>query len=79
MNGNGMHRWSLLGNHPFLTVVMLIYHYLEVMWRIVITTNFLYNIYNHEKYYPGETANIHLQYLINISQEKNCVIKTKKG
>ena len=31
------------------------------------------------KYYPGEPINIHTQPLINITQEKNRVIATKKG
>ena len=32
-----------------------------------------------KKYYPGETVNVHIQSLINIIQEKNWVISTKKG
>ena len=36
-----------------------------------------YEIIN--KYYPGETVNIHIQSLINIMQENNWVITTKKG
>ena len=31
------------------------------------------------KHYLGETFNIHIQLLINIIQEKNWVITTKKG
>ena len=31
------------------------------------------------KYYPGEPVNIHKQSLINIIQDKNWVITTKKG
>ena len=31
------------------------------------------------KYYPGEPINIHIQPLINIMQENNWVITTKKG
>ena len=31
-----------------------------------------------KKYYPGETVNIHMQSLINIIQEKNWAINTKK-
>ena len=30
-------------------------------------------------YYPGEPVNIHIQSLINIIQENNWVITTKKG
>ena len=31
------------------------------------------------EYYPGEPFNIHLQSLLNILQEKNRVITTKRG
>ena len=41
------HRWELTGNYPVFTVVMVIYHYVERIWRILVTHNFLYNIYNH--------------------------------
>ena len=41
------HRWELPGNYPVFTVVMVIYHYLERIWIILVTPNFLYNIYNH--------------------------------
>ena len=58
---------------------MVIYHYVERFWGIIVTPIFLYNIYNHEKYYPGELVNIHIQPLINIIQENNRVITTKKG
>ena len=30
------------------TVVMVIYHNIERIWRIIVTPNFLYDIYNHE-------------------------------
>ena len=36
-------------------------------------------MYNHEKYYQSEPVNIHIQSSINIIQEKNGVITTKKG
>ena len=49
---------------------MVMYHYVETIRRIVVTTKFLYNIYNREKYYPGEPFNIHIQTLINIIQDK---------
>ena len=54
------HRWELPGNYPVFTVVMVIYHYAEIIWRILVTPNFLYNIYDHEKYYPGELVNIQI-------------------
>ena len=41
------HRWELPGNYPVFTVAMVIYHYVERIWRILVTPNFLYNIYNN--------------------------------
>ena len=46
--GIGQHIWELPGNYPVLTVVMIIYHYIERIWRILVTPDFLYNIYDHE-------------------------------
>ena len=48
MMDGGIHRWELLGNYPVFNVVMVIYHYFWRIWRILVTPNFLYNIYNHE-------------------------------
>ena len=58
---------------------MIIFYYVKIIWRVIFTPDFLYNIYNHEKYYKGESVNIHIQLLINIIQENNRVITTKKG
>ena len=58
---------------------MIIYHYADIIWRIIITPDFLYNIYHNEISYPGETVNIHIQSLINMIEENNCAITTKKG
>ena len=60
-------------------MVMVIYYYVEIIWIILVNPNFSYNIYYHEKYYPGEPVNIHIQSLINIIQENNWLITTKKG
>ena len=57
---------------------MVFYHYVERIWKILFMPNFLYNIYDHEKYYPGEPVNMHTQPLIHIIQENNLVITTKK-
>ena len=54
-------KWELPDNYPVFAMVMVIYHYVERIWRIHITPNFPYNIYNHQKYYPGEPVNIHIQ------------------
>ena len=43
------HRWELTGNYPVFGVVMVIYHYVQRIWRILVTPDFLYNIYEHEK------------------------------
>ena len=40
-------RWELPGNYPVFTVVMVIYHYIERIWRILVTPVFKYNIYDH--------------------------------
>ena len=34
------HRWELPGNYPVFTVVMAIYHYVERIWRILVTPIF---------------------------------------
>ena len=58
---------------------MVIYHYVGRIWRVLVTPNFLYNIYDDEKYYPGEPVNIQIQSLINIIKENNREITAKKG
>ena len=59
MTGN--HIWELPGNYPVFTVVMVIYHYVERIWRIIFEPNFsiTYTIIN--KYDPGEPVNIQIQ------------------
>ena len=41
-------RWEFLGTYPVFTMVMVIYHYVERILKIVVTANVLYNIYNHK-------------------------------
>ena len=60
-------------------MAMVIYHYIERIWRILVTPTFVYNIYKNEKYYPGGPVNINVKSLIKIIQEKNWVITAKKG
>ena len=43
-----MHRWELPDNYPVFTVVMVIYHYVERIWIILLTLILIYNIYDHE-------------------------------
>ena len=57
---------------------MVIYHYIEIIWRIIVTPKFSYNIYDHEKYYPGEPVNINMKSLINVIQDKNWVTTIKR-
>ena len=73
------HRWELPFNYPVFTVVMVIYHYVEIIWRILVTPNFSYNVPDNERYYTGEPVNVYIQSLINMIQENNRVITTKKG
>ena len=76
--GTASHRWGLPGNFPICTVLVLIYHYIEIVRELLLTPIFLYNINDHEKCYPGEPVNINKQSLINIIQENNWVFTTKK-
>ena len=55
-----------MGNYPIFTVILVIYHYSERIWIFIVTPNFLYNIYDHEKYYPGEPVNIHIRLRMNV-------------
>ena len=73
------HRWELTGNYPVFTVVMVIYHYVDRIWRILVAPifNITYTIVN--MYYLDEPINIYIQSLKNIIQENNWVITTKKG
>ena len=73
------HRWELLGDYHVFTVVMVVYHYVDRIWIILVTPNFLHNIYDREKYYPGEPVNVYIQSLINIIQVNSWLITIKKG
>ena len=39
----GNHRWELPGNYPVFTLVMVIYHYVERIWRILVTSHSVLN------------------------------------
>ena len=71
------HRWELPGNYPVFSVVMVIYHYVERIWKILVTSVFNITCTIVNRYYPDEPVNIHIQSLINIIQENNWVITTK--
>ena len=73
------HRWELPGNYPEFTVVMVIYHYVERIWRILFPPIFYKTYMIVNIYYTGEPVNMHIQSLITIVQENNWVITTLKG
>ena len=52
-------------------MVMVIYRYFERVGELSLHPFFWYNIYNNEKYYPGEPVSINIQSLINILQEND--------
>ena len=49
LGGTTTHIWELPVKYPIFTMVMVIHHYVERIWRIIDIPNFLYNIYDHEK------------------------------
>ena len=55
------HRCKLPGNYPVLTVVMVIYHYDERIWRIIVIPIFNITYIFINIYYPGEPLNIYIQ------------------
>ena len=59
--------WELSGNYPIFTVEMIIYHYVEKIWIVLVTPIFLIKYMVTTKCYPGELVNIHIQELINIT------------
>ena len=73
------HRYELSGNCPVFTLVILIYHNVERIWRILVTPNFFIKYTIIKKEYPVEPVNIHIQSFINSIQENNWVITTKNG
>ena len=73
------HRQELPGKYPIFTMVVIIYHYVERIEELFLPLICSYNIYDHQKYDPGKPVNIHIQPLMNIIQENNRVIKTKKS
>ena len=57
---------------------MVIYHYVERIWRINVTLKFSYNVCNHGNAYTGEPVIIYINSLINMIQDNNRVFTTKK-
>ena len=60
-------------------MVMVIYQYVERIWRNIVTPTFCITYTIMNKYDPGEPFNIHIQSFVNIIQENNRVTTTKKG
>ena len=58
---------------------MVIYHYVDRIGEFLLPLICSYNICNDQKYYPGEPVNIHILSLLDIIQENNWVLITKKG
>ena len=57
----GQYMWELPGNYPVFTTVLVIYHYVERIWRIIVTRYFCITYTAMNKYYPRETVIIHIQ------------------
>ena len=77
--GGREHRWELPGDYPVFTMVMVTYHYVEIILIIIVTLAFCITYIIMNKYYSGEPVHIYIQTLINIMQENNWAITTKKG
>ena len=58
---------------------MVIYHYVDRIWRVLVNPNICITYTIMNKYYPGEPINIHIKLLINIMLKNNWVITTQKG
>ena len=50
-----------MGNFPAITMVMVTYHYGDIIGELSLPPIFLYNIYDNEIYYLDEPVNIHIQ------------------
>ena len=74
-----MHRQELTGNYPVFTVITVIYHYVERIGEYSLPLIFCITYAIIKKYHPGKLVNIHILSLINIIQENNWEITTKKG
>ena len=54
------HRWELSGNYPVFTMVMAIYHYIEIIGELLLPVIFCIAYINIKTYYPGEIVNIYI-------------------
>ena len=60
--------WELPRDYPVFAMVMVIYHYVDRIYRILVTTNFCITHTIMDKYFLDEPVNIHIQSLIIILQ-----------
>ena len=49
IGNDGRHRWELPGNCPVFTMVMVIYHYVDIIGEFLLPPQFLYNMYDYQK------------------------------
>ena len=52
--------WELRDNCPVFAMLMAIYHYVERIWRIIVTPPFLITYIIANRYYPGGPVNIYI-------------------
>ena len=55
------HGWEIPGNYPVLTVLMVVYHYVERIWIILVTPIFYITYIIINIYYPDEPVDIYIQ------------------
>ena len=67
------HRWELPGNYPVFTVVMVIYHYVERIWRILVTPVFCITYMIINIYYTGEQLGNYHQKRVRVNYHY-CVV-----
>ena len=82
VNGRAYTLQGIYGNYQLITLfsmIMVIYCYVDIIWIILVAPNFFITYMIMKRYYPDEPVNIHIQSLINLIQENNWVIPTKKG
>ena len=60
-------------------MIMAIYHYVEIIGDFSLPSIFHITYIIINKYYRGEPVNINIQSLINMIQDNNWLITTKKG
>ena len=62
------------GDYHFFSFVKVIYHYIELIWIILVTPRFCITYMITKTYHASEPVKKYIQSLINIIQGNNCVI-----